>query len=354
MKAFLLAILALYPALAAAQNHALPSSAHDKLKIEGIAPGDEVVVMLFGRTSAGCINGTSSPAKTTFSTTGEKLLRNMLSKGKCRSEVAVFSKKHAMKWQSLNWSDRPGDIRTIKLDPLIDAALNIWVTTDEQKAAAEDHAQKAQDLFIENRVGVRLVWKVRKLSDVQEAPSNAAEIVHAGLSDDQFADCDGLAPIRAQPFYIAKTLNVYYVDRPQLAGRNCAIKVVPMDQDTCFTSAQEDAVRADANITFIGNRADPTTLAHELGHAYGLRPISCGAHTTGPDFPDNMMTPDDDANTAAARTKFTLGQVFRMNTQKDDWGGTMLIPNNIPARVPRPCFPRQSDAACPKLKHPWP
>jgi hypothetical protein len=345
MKSFLLALLALCPALAASQ---------DKLKIEGIAPGDEVVVMLFGRTSAGCLNGTSSPAKTTFLTTGEVLLGNMLSKGKCRSEVAVFSKTHAMKWQPLNWTDRPGDVRTIKLDPLIDAALNIWVTTDAQKAAAEDHARRAQDVFMENRVGVRLVWKVRKLSEVPGAPSNASQIVHDGLSDDQFADCNGLAPIRAQPFYVPKTLNVYYVDRPQLAGRNCAIKVVPLDPDHCFTSAAEDFVRADANITFIGNIADPTTLAHELGHAYGLRPISCGGHTTGTDFPSNVMIPDDDPNSTADRVKFTLGQVFRMNTHKDDWGGTMLIPDSIPSRVPRRCFPNQSGAACPRLAHPWP
>jgi hypothetical protein len=193
---------------------------------------------------------------------------------------------------------------------------------------------------------------VQKLSDVQGAPSNAAEIVDAGISDGQFADCVGLAPIRAQPFYIAKTLNVYYVNTPLLAGRNCAIKVVPTEA-TCFTSAQGDSVRADGNMTFIGPSANPTTLAHELGHAYGLRPISCGAHTSGPDFPDNIMTPDDSSSTDP-RIEFTLGQVFRMNTHKDAWGGTMLIPNNIPTRVPRPCNPRRSDAGCPKLKHPWP
>ena len=346
MKGFLLALLALCPALAASQ---------DKLMIEGIAPGDEVVVMVFGRTSAGCLSGKSSPAQTTFSTTGEVLLGNMLSKGNCVSKVAVFSRNHAMKWQSLNWTDRPGDVRTIKLDPLIDAALNIWVTTDAQKAAAEDHAQRAQDFFIQNRVGVRLVWKVRKLSEVPGAPGNAAQIVHDGLSDAEFADCNGLAPIRAQPFYIAKTLNVYYVDMPQLAGRNCAIKVVPLDPEKCFTSPEQDFVRADANITFIGNSADPTTLAHELGHAYGLRPISCGGHTHGSDFPSNIMIPDDDPNSTADRTKFTLGQVFRMNTHKDGWGGTMLIPNNIPKRVPRPCFPEQPpNGGCPTLERPWP
>jgi hypothetical protein len=306
------------------------------------------------------MDGTSTPAITTFSTTGEKLLGNMLSKGKCLSEIAVFSKKHAMKWQKLQWKDVPGETQTIKLDPLINAALNIWVETDAQEAAAKKHAQKAQDLFLDNRVGVRLDWKVRKLSGVQGAPSNAADIVKAGLSDDGFTDCVRVRidRIKKQPFYIAKTLNVYYVDMPFLVGRNCAIKRVlppmpledPSLEDTCPTKATGDAARVAADITFIGPDANPTTLAHELGHGYGLRPASCGAHTSGPDFPNNIMIPDSDD--MPPRTKFTLGQVFRMNFQKDIWGGTIL--KNIPRNVRRPCSPTDSDTGCPKLEHPWP
>jgi|RhiMethySRZTD1v2_1073278.scaffolds.fasta_scaffold17715_11 hypothetical protein len=344
MKSLLLALLALYPALAASQ---------DKLKIEGIAPGEEVVVMLFGRTSAGCLNGTSDPARTTFSTTGELLLGNMLSKGRCRSHaVAVFSKKHAMKWQSLNWTDQPGDVRTIKLDPLIDAALNIWVTNDADRLLAEQHAQMAQKIFLDNRVGVRLVPKVQKLSDVPGAPSDAIQIVNSGLVDDNFLECSQLRAIRKQPFYVAKTLNVYYVGRP-FTGRNCALK--NLDFGECPTSAAGEFTRADANITFIGAQANPTTLAHELGHAYGLRPQSCGGHTSGPDFPDNMMSTDVSTGTGP-RNRLTLGQVFRMNTHKDGWGGTMLIPNNIPKRVAQTCFPHQPPpgAGCPALEHPWP
>lgn len=339
MRTFLVALVVLYPALAASQ---------DKLKIVGIAPGEEVVVMLFGRTSAECMDGTSSPATTTFSTTGEKLLGNMIPKGRnCPSEVAVFSKNHAMKWLPLNWSDRAGETRTIRLKPLINAALNIWVTTEDQRKKAEADAQKAQDLFIENRVGVRLVWKVRKLSDVPKAPSNAAEIVNAGVDDDAFADCSGIASIQKQPFYVAKSLNVYYVDKQNVKGRNCAIKQVPT------SCPAEGVARGDGNITFIGNLADSATLAHELGHAYGLRPAECGGHT-GPGFPDNIMASNDSQSTAP-RTNFTLGQVFRMNTHMDKWGGTMLIKNNIPSRVPRRCFPEEPpNAGCPTLEHPWP
>jgi hypothetical protein len=321
-----------------------PASAQDKLEIDGIAGGEEVSVMLFGRTSTGCKDGTSSANATTFSTTGEKRLGNRLSAGSsCPSEVAVFSKKHAMKWQPLAWTDLPGDVRSVTLEPLINAALNIWVANDTDRMLAEEHAQKAQDLFIENRVGVRLDWKVQKLPD-----ANAVQIVNAAVGGDAFADCLDLASIRARPFYVANTLNVYYVNKPW-PGRNCAIKIVPTTA-TCITSASGDSPRGDGNITFIGTSANPTTLVHELGHAYGLRPISCGAHASGPDFPDNIMS----SSSTTPRSKLTLGQVFRMNTHKDDWGGTMLIQNDIPARVPRPCFPNSAGHTCPKLKVPWP
>lgn len=325
----------------------LAGSAADTLKIDGIAAGDEVSVMLFGRTSTGCKNGKSSATATTFSTTGEKLLGNRLSAtGPCPSKVAVFSKKHAMKWQPLTWTDQPGDVRTVTLEPVIDAALNVWITDEAQRDLAEESAQKAHDLFLENRVGVRLAWKVENVSAVQGAPGNAVEIVNAGIGDDAFADCKDLASIRAQPFYVAKTLNVYYVNKP-LAGRNCAIKTVPT---TCTPSDLGHSRRGDANITFVGSSANPTTLVHELGHAYGLRPICSGGHTSGADFPDNIMS----TGSNAPRTKLTLGQVFRMNTHKDHWGGTMLIPNNIPTRAAQTCFPDQFSRACPKLKVPWP
>jgi hypothetical protein len=323
-----------------------PSVEEDKLKVDGIAASDEVSVMLFSRTSAGCKDGTSSAAETTFSTTGEKLLGNRLSAGSCRSEVAVFSKKHAMKWEPLAWTDLQGDLRTVKLDPLINAPLNIWVANEADRMRAEQDAQKAQDLFLENRVGVRLDWKVEMLPN-----ANSVQIVNAAVGDDLFADCLNLAAIRnAVPsIYVANTLNVYYVNK-LWQGRNCAIKIVPT---TCVTSASPPFVADDANITFIGTAGNLTTLAHELGHAYGLRPAKCAGHTDGvPGFTaSNIMWP---SGSSVARTTFTLGQVFRMNTHADGWGGTMLIPNNIPARTPRQCFPNVSSTACPRLDVQWP
>jgi hypothetical protein len=54
------------------------------------------------------------------------------------------------------------------------------------------------------------------------------------------------------------------------------------------------------------------------------------------------------------RKAFTPGQVFRMNTHSDFWGGTMLIPNNLPSRTPRACAPDVADNLCPALDLPWP
>jgi hypothetical protein len=252
-----------------------------------------------------------------------------------------------VKWQPLAWTDLAGDLRTVTLDPVVEADLNIWITHEADRAVAEEQAQKAHYLFLDNRVGVRLKWKVQNVADLPGAPSNAVAIINAGVSNDNFLDCQNLAAIRAQPFYVANTLNVYYVRRA-FSGRNCAISKVP---GMCITSAMApDFVKADGNINFIGSEATPTTLAHELGHAYGLRPAFCANGHRGDAA--NIMFPSSTTSTVP-RTTLTLGQVFRMNTHGDDWGGTMLIQNNLPARTPRSCF-HFSDRGCPRIDLPWP
>lgn len=330
-----------------------PGIAEDRLKIDAIAEGDDVKVMLDGRSiSDGCRDGGTGTVERTFSSTGVTPLGNMLSPGtSCRSEVAVFSKKHAMKLAPLTWTDYPGDLRTVTLEPPINAALNVWITDEAYRTEAEEAAQKVQDLFLENRVGVRLGWTVQNVAAVAGAPPNAVQIVNAGVADDLFADCLDLASIQAQPFYVANTLNVYYLNKPW-TGRNCAIKVVP---GTCITSPSGPFVKADANITFIGRDSNPTTLAHELGHAYGIRPAVCsGAHVGPPDFgADNIMFPSGSTSTVP-RTTLKLGQVFRMNIHSDGWGGSMMLQNNATGRTPRSCFPHLFSAACPLTKLPWP
>lgn len=322
-------------------------SGEDKLKLTGNDAGDEVVVMLDGRTTEGCRDGsTSSLPEWVFSSTGESPLGNVLSPGSCNSEVAVFSKKHAMKWEKAvsTWTDSPGDVHTTPLDPLIEAAVHIWVADDVTADLARTHIENARVLYLGNRVGVKLVDKIQKFADVSNSPPDPMGIISAGV-DDEGIDCLALGPIQGSALYVSNALNVYYVNKG-FKGRNCAIKYPP----TVCPANPSWYPRADGNITFIGTWANSTTLAHEIGHAYGLRPALCGGHTS---VYDNLMRDTGDTE----RTTFTLGQVFRMNTHAEpSWGGTTLIPNNLSAtRVGRDCAPdAPRSATCPSLMLSWP
>lgn len=325
-----------------------PTALWDKLKIDGIAAGDEVIVMMDARTGSGCQDGSAGMAsEQLFASAGETTHPNLLSPAAgCNSEIAIFSKNHAMKWETaVPWTDNPGDVHTVTLDPLIKAEVHIWVMDDATAAVAETHFNEARDLFRENRVGVLFEPKIRKLPD-----ATAAQTVRNGVDPGSW-DCLALDPIKAtSAFYTANALNIYYVDMP-VGGKNCAIKQTP---SICTYSATAYPP-GDANITFLGTVASLTTLAHELGHAYGLRPAKCKGHTEGiPGFgSDNLMCT---GTSCINRSKLTLGQVFRMNTYADEgWGGTMLIPNNLPSRVPRLCKPdAPHSAACPALNLEWP
>ena len=323
----------------------------DKLKIEGIAAGDDVVVMLDGRTQGQCSDGAPPGPEWIFRSTGETALPNLLAPASgCNSEIAIFSKKHAMKWETgVAWTNSPGDVHTVTLDPLIEVPVHIWVLDDATKATAQQHIDRAEFLYRENMVGVRLVPTIRKLSDVS-TESNAFQTVSDGINNAGNTCLAGIDVIKTKPFYTAKTLNVYYVDK-MFTGKNCAIKATP---PSCPTNPSSfDA--GDANITFVGIKANPTTVAHEIGHAFGLRPAACDGHTEGVATiaKDNLMCTGTTCN--SDRTTFTPGQVFRMNTHGDFWGGTMLIPNNIPGRTPRACAPNAVETnLCPALDLQWP
>lgn len=342
--------IAIRPCKKTAKPPPLPK---DRLKIEGLDPGEEVIVMLDAPTDAGCKDGGTGTGEWVFPSTGLTIFEeNLLSPSStCRSEIAVFSKNHAMKWQPLEWTNAVGDTRTVTLDPLIEEDLYVWVKDDATAVIAEEHAEEAQRLFLENRVGVKLNYKVQKWSEAPGAPSNAYAIIHQGVSwDGLLCPLPQIAAIQAQPFYVANALNVYYVDRGW-QGRNCAISDVPLS--FCITSPTPDFLKADANITFIGTTATASDIGHEIGHAYGLRPISCKGHV---DWATGFWTDNIMWSGTQTRTTLSLGQIFRMNTHADDWGGTMLIPNNpaLSGRVPQHCFPHQSSAACPLLEVHWP
>jgi len=339
-----------------------PPPTSDQLKIQGIAIGDDVVVMMDAGVNAGtsteCHDGVGE-AEWLFKSTGTTAFpNNLVPLAGCNSEIAIFSKKHAMKWETaVPWTNSLGDVHTVTLDPIIKPDVNIWVVDEATRIRAQQHFDTAKDLYINNRVGVEFVPHIQILSSVPGAPADAFNIVKSGITAngveclggiDSNGQPFGINKIQGQPFYVAKTLNIYYVDQA-FTGKNCAIKPTPgicSIDTTAFPPG-------DANITYVGTGATETTLAHEIGHAYGLRSAKCHGHTDGvPGFSaSNIMF----TGGSVPRTSFTPGQVFRMNTHIDVWGGTMLIPNNIPGRTPRNCMPNSPPSdLCPLLEVPWP
>ena len=324
-----------------------PLRLEDRLRIQGLAPGEDAAVIMDARKATGCHDGSAgASSEWVFGSSGSNAFENLRVPGTCNSEIAVFSANHAVHLESVTtWTDAPGDVHTVTLQPLKDVDVHLWVMDDATAATAHQHIAIARDLYIENRVGVRFVPTVRKLADVT-TDSNPGSVVDGGISVSG-SHCLALPPIQAKPYYTPNTLNVYYVNKP-FRGRNCATKATPTD---CLLDPVLHPP-GDANIIFIGSGAATTSLAHEIGHAYGLRPAWCDGHTENVvGIPaDNLMN----ALGGDERSTLTLGQVFRMHTHADPWGGTMLIRNNYPTRVGRTCMPNLFSATCPALTVDWP
>ena len=319
-----------------------PALAQDKLKIQGIAGGDNVVVMLDARTGPGP-GGCKQDA--IRRSTGVADLGNLLApSADCPSELAILSKGNAMKFESpvTTWTDSAGDVHTVVLDRLIDVPVKVWVADHAGKARPQRHVKRTKAVYLMNRVGMRLDFEIEDVS----ANTDAVRIINAGLvspAKDEL-ECTQLKDIQDSQWYTPKTLNVYYVTLKS-TGRNCALLKKPTAGD-----CREDDPGGDGNITFIGTDAHRGVLAHELGHAFGLRPgaESCGGHTNNMKGfgKDNIMWVSKNAN----MNHFSLGQVFRMNTHS----GSMLVRNGQRPDLGRSCPTSAKGPGCPPLEIDWP
>jgi len=327
-----------------------PLPRHDIVKIDGLQAGEQAIVMLDVRKTGGCHDGSAGAgSEWVFPSTGVTLHENLLPQGACpNSEVAVFSKNHFMQLEPITtWTNALGDLHTVTLQPLKDVAVHIWVFDDanptvaqQRVDTAQQHIDLATQIYGDQRAGVRFVPTIRKVA------SSDQQTVRNGINSNG-TTCLNVATFNGTGFYTPNTLNVYYVDKT-FRGKNCAIAPSP----PLCTSDATTYPPGDANITFIGTTAATTSLAHEIGHAFGLRPAACDGHTENRTdiATDNLMN----ALGADERKTLTLGQIFRMYTHDDAWGGSMLLKNNIPGGVGRSCVPNVYGATCPELSVDWP
>ena len=324
---------------------ACPSNglADDLLRIENIANGDNVVVLVDSRTSAGANWRCSNDE--VLRTTGDLPAGRRDADGGCNSEIAVFAAGNAMALSFPGWSDADGDIHTITMKPIIDVPVSVWIADAAAKARAPLDIANVTWVYTQNKVGVQFV---ATYNDVYDDPNAVATIAKS---------CDSIGWIRRSAWYTPRTLNVYYVKTitlpPELARQR------PDDQKTPGLTCDrfgDGSIKGDANIIFISGTGNLATVAHEIGHAFGLRPGPEGGHTN--DAKRKFLEGFDSNNVMAGggpptRSHFSLGQAFRMNTQADEWGGTMLIANGLRPGPGRACPPLRTSDTCPPLALDW-
>jgi len=244
------------------------------------------------------------------------------------------------------WTNTTGDVHTVSLEPPISVPLTVWIADSSAAARATDEVNNANLLYRQNRVGIQFDPRYEDKS----RDAAAVAIIDNGIRiipGTDSKECFDLQGLKDNGLYTDKALNVYYIGLA-MYGRNCAIKRTPTTP--CPSAGAE---KGDGNVNFIGSLPNLVAVAHELGHAFGLRPGPCHGHTgsgatniPGFDF-DNIMRGD----ATGLESHFTLGQAFRMNTHDDEWGGTMLIENGLrPVTDRRACMPNSSPGTfCPVL-----
>ena len=218
---------------------------------------------------------------------------------KCVAELAVLSVDHAMFIQRNPWTNGP-DPLTPALQRPLGPTLNIWVVAngaDVLKQVDTDTAQ-ASSLYSASRVGVSFGTNGKVTQISPTAPQ--ADIIGDG--------CYDLALLRGAPppLYQPDQINIYYVPRIKMGGLfgergfNCFEYGAP---NVIYISLQDYA---------------EVTLAHELGHALGLRGTM--GHVTRQRFGSgNIMVGSMDIDVLEGRDRFSLGQAYRMNVEEDSW-----------------------------------
>jgi len=232
------------------------------------------------------------------------------------------------------------------MKPIIDVPLSVWIANAAAAEKAPLDVANATWIYRKNKVGVQFVPTYHLVSTEPRAVATIGK------------SCDSISWIRRSAWYTPNTLNIYYVENitppPALAALPGAQHLHGLNCDRFG----DGNIKGDANITFIRTRANLASLAHEIGHAFGLRPGPQGGHTnnnvSGSGSNNVMWNDRYNGRFADTRDHFSLGQAFRMNTQFDEWGGTMLIANGLrpgPSRACPPLIP-PSDI-CPPLALDW-
>jgi hypothetical protein len=246
------------------QSCPLPTSGEDRVDLTNNTGNDPTIVLMSERKSSGSGCEWNTARATDSVGVGNKVPGGS---GSCKSSVSVFSDDNAMAFVNTDtstngsaaWTQNPGDVVPITLQPPLVEDMNVYVLGGGSLDLAYGAVDFANERFNANNVGIQF---------------NA--VVTSPSAPDPPVDCLTTTP---SP-YTEGRVNVYYV--------------ADTNRLTC---------RGNPNVVFVGGPADVTVLAHELGHSLGLLDFGYGSS-----FSNNIMQ-----DTGTTRDQLLDGQVFRMN-----------------------------------------
>lgn len=240
----------------------------DYITLTGNAGSDAAVVLVDGRRS-GCVDDEQRRGADHIA------LGNLLSRGSCASEVAVFSDGNAMALveQVGVWTNNPVDRLTVDLAPMVVVPIDAWILHGSfgvTRDRFETDFARAVQLFDQMNCGI--TFEIGTINDATGDPQR---------NDYLDRNCSGSGSIKTDIGFTAGRINVYYVRDPDARGWWCG----------------------SSDVILVASHADNESLAHEFGHGLSL------GHANDVSLPGtNIMF-----SGGTGRTTFTEGQCFRCN-----------------------------------------
>ncbi len=259
----------------------------DKIILNNNTGNDKAIIVLDAEfESSGCKNDVK------FETTDEIEIENVLLNTSCNDEIIVFSKDNAMYVSSNSpWTDEPGDNLRIQLKPPIIVPLKFWfIKYNIQDTEPTQMLPAINSIFIDNLTGIQFTAiSVRIL--LEHFEESIPHVV--GEPDFDFK-------LRESNYYDPNRLNIYF-----LPYKNIFKKDGKNFHDLGLTMSK--------NTIFIFHDAIPSAICHEIGHAFDVE------HFDEP-IESNVLQPSTtDFEQPNRFSLFTLGQIFRMNTNEESW-----------------------------------
>ena len=269
------------------------AAGEDNDRIALINGPTQSVVSLNGKGRTLCYFGKLIPGAGTID-----LQDRMESPSTCASSVAAFASDRAAQLAvAPPWTHDPAHPLELHMQPTVVVPIHFYMPQGWDPQDASDEMDTATGLYAINRVGVRFV------------PAGVTFYTGPAVA----SSCSGVGALVTAGMYDPLTINVYYVQQVNGAdtflGYNCF----------AFPLTVQGIAATGENIIFLASHRLSTTLAHELGHALGLRLLVGHTSTAGGFTNKNLMMGAVTWVEQAAQNHFSLGQAYRMSFDRSSW-----------------------------------